>query len=85
MKKLIFLSLFFSILNAYEYTLEVPKMHCPLCTAIVRKALLKIDGVTKVNVSLDTKNAIIKSDKELNENIINQALFNTGYQGVLKN
>ncbi|MBZ7975630.1 MULTISPECIES: heavy metal-associated domain-containing protein [unclassified Campylobacter] len=84
MKKVLLLSLFLSVLNAYEYTLEIPKIHCPLCTAIVRKALLKIDGVNKVNVSLENKTAIIKSDKELNESIINQALFNTGYQGILK-
>lgn len=84
MKKVLLLSLFLSVLNAYEYTLEIPKIHCPLCTAIVRKALLKIDGVNKVSVSLENKTAIIKSDKELNESIINQALFNTGYQGILK-
>lgn len=67
MKKLIFIILSF-ITSTYAsqlYVLNVPKMHCPLCTAMVRKQILKINGVDSVNMDLNSKTANITSSKKL--------------------
>ena len=53
MRKILVLALL--ALSCYaEKTIEisVPSMHCPLCTAIVRKAALSVEGVKKADVSL---------------------------------
>jgi len=43
-------------------TLLIPGMNCAACPITVRKALEKVDGVTAVQVDLDTKQAIVTFD-----------------------
>lgn len=45
-KLLLFIFLSLSVF-AKEVEIEVEKMHCPLCTTMVKKAIKKVDGVKK--------------------------------------
>ena len=43
-------------------TLEVPGMTCPTCPITVKKALTKVQGVSKVEVNYDKKQAVVTFD-----------------------
>ena len=43
-------------------------------------ALSKIEGVTHVEVSLENKNAVITSSKELDDTMIQSAIQDAGYE-----
>jgi periplasmic mercuric ion binding protein len=43
-------------------TLSVPGMNCAACPITVKKALVKVAGVTKVDVSLDQREAVVTFD-----------------------
>jgi mercuric ion binding protein len=43
-------------------TFDVEKMTCATCPIAVRKAMQRVDGVKEVNVSLDSKTAIVTYD-----------------------
>ncbi len=43
-------------------TLSVPGMNCPACPITVKKALVKVEGVAKVDVSLDKREAVVTFD-----------------------
>jgi periplasmic mercuric ion binding protein len=43
-------------------TLSVPDMSCPACPITVKKALSKVDGVGKINVSLEKREAVVAFD-----------------------
>lgn len=43
-------------------TLSVPNMNCAACPITVKKALIKVDGVAKVDVSLDKREALVTFD-----------------------
>lgn len=43
-------------------TLSVPGMNCPACPITVKKALVRIAGVAKVDVSLDKREAVVTFD-----------------------
>ena len=62
----------------------VPSMHCPLCTAIVRKAALSVDGVTKADVSLKERKAVVIADDKVDEKELLKAVDATGYKGEIK-
>ena len=62
----------------------VPSMHCPLCTAIVRKAALSVDGVKKADVSLKERKAVVIADDKLDEKELLKAVDATGYKGEIK-
>ena len=52
MRKILFLMLGFTALfGDKEVKIYVEKIHCPLCTTIVRKALLQTPGVISAKVS----------------------------------
>lgn len=42
--------------------LDVPTMHCPTCPITVKKALLKVKGVSKVTANLDKREAVVTFD-----------------------
>lgn len=65
-----------------NYVIQVDGMHCPLCTAMVRKALLKVDGVNTVKASLKDKMARVAADEEVTKNSLLEAIATTGYEGV---
>ncbi len=65
-----------------SYVIQVDGMHCPLCTAMVRKALLKVDGVNSVKASLRDKKARVQADENVSKESLLEAVASTGYGGV---
>ncbi|WP_419764282.1 MAG: heavy-metal-associated domain-containing protein [Arcobacter sp.] len=84
MKTLILLLSFCSFLFASNISIiKVEKMHCPLCTTAVKKAIKKLDGIEKVSVRLNTKEAkVIYNEKVKIEDIL-EAIKTTSYEGVV--
>ncbi|MGB7402994.1 MAG: heavy metal-associated domain-containing protein [Arcobacter sp.] len=84
MKTLILFLSFCSFLFASNISIiKVEKMHCPLCTTAVKKAIKKLDGIEKVSVRLNTKEAkVIYNDKVKIEDIL-KAIKTTSYEGVV--
>ncbi len=84
MKTLIlFLSLCSFLFASNISIIKVEKMHCPLCTTAVKKAIKKLDGIEKVSVRLNTKEAkVIYNDKVKIEDIL-EAIKTTSYEGVV--
>ena len=61
-------------------TLSVPGMTCPACPITVKKALSKIAGVEKVDVSFDRREAVvIFDDAKTNVQKLTKATEGAGY------
>lgn len=60
-------------------TISIEGMSCNHCKMSVEKALNSIEGVTKVEVSLENKNAVIESSKEIDDNKIKQVIEEIGF------
>lgn len=61
-------------------TLSVSKMTCAACPITVKKALLKVDGVTKAEVSYEKKEAVVTfDDTKTNVEALVRASTNAGY------
>lgn len=43
-------------------TLSVPTMDCPVCPITVKKALMKVAGVSQANVNFDKRQATVTFD-----------------------
>jgi mercuric ion binding protein len=43
-------------------TLSLPTMDCAVCPITVKKALMKVDGVGRAEVSLDKRQAVVTFD-----------------------
>jgi len=91
MKKLILASiLVFAFTNAAfaavrTVTFSVPGMYCEVCPITVRKALEKVPGVSKVNVSFEKKEAVVTfDDAKTNTRALEKATFAAGYESKLK-
>ena len=65
-----------------NYVIYVEGMHCPLCTAMVRKALLKVEGVTTVKASLRDNMARVEASEDVSKDSLLEAIATTGYEGV---
>jgi Cu+-exporting ATPase len=63
-------------------TMKIEGMSCGHCTARVKKALEGIDGVASAEVSLDEKQAVIRLDKEVPNQILAQAVKDADYDVV---
>ena len=61
-------------------TILIDGMQCNHCKMSVKKALSSIDGVTNVEVSLENKNAIVKSDKEISDDILRKVIVEAGFE-----
>lgn len=73
---------FLTLFASTKVTIEVAKMHCPLCTSAVKKAIKKLDGIEKVSVKLNTKKAKIQYDeKKVTIEQILKAIKTTSYEG----
>ena len=72
------------LLAQEKVIIEVPGMHCPLCTTAVKKALQKVEGVEKVSVLLQSKEATLVAREGILENVFLEAVKTTGYVGVIK-
>ena len=84
MRKILFLMLGFTALfGDKEVKIYVEKIDCPLCTAIVQKALLQTPGVISAKVSQQSKTATVAAKDDVNETAMLEAIAKTGYEGVI--
>jgi mercuric ion binding protein len=66
-------------------TLSVPGMTCAACPITVKKALSKVDGVVKSEVSLEKKEATVTyDDAKTSVNALLDATKNAGYPSSVK-
>ncbi|ERJ22394.1 Periplasmic mercury(+2) binding protein [Campylobacter concisus UNSW3] len=85
MRKILVLALLVAASYAdKKIKISVPSMHCPLCTAIVRKAALSVEGVKKADVSLKERKAVVIADDKVDEKELLKAVDATGYRGEIK-
>ena len=66
-------------------TLSVPGMTCSACPITVKKALSKVDGVVKTEVSFEKKEATVSyDDAKTTVNALLTATKNAGYPSSIK-
>lgn len=66
-------------------TLAVPGMTCAACPFTVKKALTKVEGVSKAEVSYENREAIVTfDDSKTNVEALSNASGNAGYPASLK-
>ena len=65
-----------------QKTIKIEGMACGHCTARVEKALKEIEGVTEVAVSLEEKNAVVKANDNVTEEVLKKAVIDAGYEVV---
>lgn len=66
-------------------TLSVPGMTCAACPITVKKALTKVDGVSKAEVNYDQRQATVTyDDVKTNVEALTKATTNAGYPSTLK-
>ena len=66
-------------------TLTVPGMTCAACPITVKQAISKVDGVNKVNVSFDKREAVVTfDDAKASVPKLTQATENAGYPSSVK-
>lgn len=66
-------------------TLSVPGMTCAACPITVKKALTKVDGVQKVEVSYENLAAIVTfDDTRTTAEALTKATENAGYPSTVK-
>ena len=64
-------------------TLSVPGMNCAACPITVKKALGKVDGVERVQVDLDKRQAIVVfDDAKTTIQALTGATRNAGYPSI---
>ena len=70
----------FAFAEPQTVTLSVPGMDCAACPITIKKALNKVEGVAKVEVSFEKKLAIVTFDNaKTNLAKLTQATANAGY------
>lgn len=66
-------------------TLSVPGMDCPVCPITVKKALTKVDGVTKAEVNFDKRQATVTyDDARTSIEALTKATRDAGYPSTVK-
>jgi periplasmic mercuric ion binding protein len=66
-------------------TLSVPGMDCELCPITIKKALTKVQGVSKAEVSLATKQAVVTfDDAKTTVDALVKATGNAGFPSTVK-
>jgi len=89
MKQLVFiLTLLTASLNAWAnpqtVTLDLPTMNCAMCPITVKKALIKVQGVTKAEVSFEDKQAVVTfEDTQSDTHKLIEATTNAGYPSTI--
>ena len=63
-------------------TMIIEGMMCGHCTGRVEKALSAIDGVDKVEMSLEDKSAVLSLSKEVDDKVLTDAVTEAGYEVV---
>lgn len=65
--------------------LSVPGMTCATCPITVKKALVKVDGVQKAEVSYEKREAVVTfDDTKANAETLTKATANAGYPSTVK-
>ncbi|MFN3545170.1 MAG: mercury resistance system periplasmic binding protein MerP [Thiobacillus sp.] len=66
-------------------TLAVPGMSCAACPITVKKALSKVDGVTRAEVDYATRQAVVTfDDAKTNVASLTRATAEAGYPSTLR-
>lgn len=66
-------------------SLDVPGMTCATCPITVKRGLNKVEGVTKVEVSFEKKEAVVTfDDAKTDVKALTNATTNVGYPSTLK-
>jgi mercuric ion binding protein len=66
-------------------TLSVPGMTCAACPITVKKALSRVEGVTKAEVSYENREAMVTfDDSKTSVEALTEASENAGYPASLK-
>lgn len=66
-------------------TLSVPGMTCSTCPITIKRALVKVPGVTDVEVHYETREAVVTfDDARTNPNALIKATTNAGYPSTVK-
>ncbi|NDP37672.1 MAG: mercury resistance system periplasmic binding protein MerP [Rhodoferax sp.] len=66
-------------------TLSVPGMTCAACPITVKKALSKVEGVSKTSVTYDSREAVVTfDDGKTSVQKLTQATENAGYPSSVK-
>ena len=68
--------------NSMEKVIKVEGMMCQHCVRHVKEALEALNGITSVEVSLENNSAIIRSNIEIKEKDIEEAISNAGYKYI---
>lgn len=66
--------------NKMKKIIKIEGMQCNHCKMTVEKALSSLDGVTKVEVSLENKRATIEMTKEVDDNKIKEVIEEAGFE-----
>ncbi|MEO5698211.1 MAG: mercury resistance system periplasmic binding protein MerP [Burkholderiaceae bacterium] len=65
-------------------TLAVPSMDCPVCPITVKKALTRVDGVSKAEVDFDQRRAVVTfDDAKTDVGALTKATTNAGYPSTV--
>jgi len=66
-------------------TLAVPGMTCAACPITVKKALTRVDGVTRADVDYDKRQAVVTfDDAKIDVAKLTRATADAGYPSTLK-
>ncbi len=66
-------------------TLSVPGMICAACPITVKKALTRVDGVSKAEVNLDKRQAVVTyDDTKTDVETLTKATADAGYPSAAK-
>lgn len=91
MKKLVALIALAATLSAPAWaaiktvTLSVPGMTCAACPITVKKALSRVAGVEKAEVSFEKREAVVTfDDAKTNADALTKATANAGYPATVK-
>lgn len=66
-------------------TLSVQRMVCPACPLTVKKALTRVKGVTKTDVSFETRSAVVSfDDAQTDVGALLKATADAGFPSTVK-
>ena len=66
-------------------TLSLPGMTCSACPITVKKAISKVEGVSKVNVTFETREAVVTfDDAKTSVQKLTKATADAGYPSSVK-
>ena len=63
-------------------TVKIEGMSCVHCTARVSAALMGLDGVENVEMSLENKTAVLTLSKDVSDDVIRETVDDTGFDVV---